>query len=105
MAVEDGRCNCITEQGTHYDMDLKLCRAMVANGGSYNPTRRPVEHQEREQQDRQAQSTPDASDAPVAVVGAGASGLNHGAGVGSDYAGPEYQTWNAEYQASSGSSH
>lgn len=39
ISVDDGRCRCITEQGTHYVMKPDLCRA-TASGGAYNPTRR-----------------------------------------------------------------
>lgn len=36
VAVDDGRCTCNTEQGTHYDVGLKQCRLIVQNG-LYNP--------------------------------------------------------------------
>lgn len=96
LAVEDGRCGCITEQGTRYAMPLKLCRAMVYNGGSYNPTRRPLDSQRRDDQQRgqvdQPSGDPSAPSAAVGVVGV-SGGVNHRAGVGADYAGPEYQHW------------
>lgn len=41
IAGDDGRCNCITEQGTHYEVGLKQCRAIVQNG-LYNPFASPV---------------------------------------------------------------
>lgn len=39
VASEDGRCSCITEQGTKYHMDLNVCRT-IASEGQYNPFRR-----------------------------------------------------------------
>lgn len=36
IAGEDGRCNCITEQGTKYVTPLKVCRKIAANG-VYDP--------------------------------------------------------------------
>lgn len=42
VAVDDGRCMCNTEQGTHYDLDVKICRKIAA-GGSYNPFRKPLD--------------------------------------------------------------
>lgn len=44
IAVEDGRCSCITEQGTHYNTEPKLCRSM-AKDGYYDPTRAPMSSQ------------------------------------------------------------
>lgn len=32
IAVDDGRCSCMTEQGMRYEMDKKICRSIVANG-------------------------------------------------------------------------
>lgn len=40
IAVEDGRCNCVTEQGTKYVVEPKICRSIAADG-VYNPTRAP----------------------------------------------------------------
>jgi zona occludens toxin len=40
IAADDGRCTCNTEQGTHYVVDLKVCRAIVADG-LYNPFQPP----------------------------------------------------------------
>lgn len=39
--MDDGRCSCMTEQGTRYAMDKKICRSIAANG-VYNPYRRPA---------------------------------------------------------------
>lgn len=41
VASESGSCSCITEQGTKYPMDLKVCR-VIARDGVYNPFRRPA---------------------------------------------------------------
>lgn len=36
MALADGTCHCVTEQGTDFDMDIHLCRKIAAHG-LYNP--------------------------------------------------------------------
>lgn len=36
IAVDDGRCSCITEQGTRYKVPAKTCRSIAADG-LYNP--------------------------------------------------------------------
>lgn len=36
VAVDDGRCSCVTEQGTRYTVEPKTCRSIAANG-LYNP--------------------------------------------------------------------
>lgn len=36
IAVDDGRCHCVTEQGTAYALPADTCR-MVASAGVYNP--------------------------------------------------------------------
>ena len=41
MAVEDGPCRCISEQGTRIKMDQETCRA-VALDGIYNPYKHPI---------------------------------------------------------------
>lgn len=61
MALETGECNCITEQGTRYDVGLKVCRKLVYDGGYYNPTRPPDQQQ---QQQQQQQSGKDAGKGP-----------------------------------------
>jgi zona occludens toxin len=40
VAVDDGRCTCNTEQGTRYDVPLKMCRKIVEDG-LYNPFQAP----------------------------------------------------------------
>lgn len=37
VANENGDCHCRTEQGTKYQVEANLCRAMVDEGGPYNP--------------------------------------------------------------------
>ncbi|MHB1271513.1 MAG: zonular occludens toxin domain-containing protein [Rhodanobacter sp.] len=44
IAVDDGRCSCLSEQGTRIVMDVKVCRAIAANG-VYNPFAEPLQDQ------------------------------------------------------------
>jgi zona occludens toxin len=44
VAVDDGRCTCNTEQGTRYEVPLKLCRQIVSDG-LYNPFQAPAERE------------------------------------------------------------
>ena len=46
-AERGSSCSCISEQGTKVEMVAKLCRAVAAQGGVYNPYREPIEHGER----------------------------------------------------------
>lgn len=55
IAVEDGRCSCNTEQGTHYEVGLKQCRAIVQNG-LYNPFVGPL--QDDQHRERQGDQSP-----------------------------------------------
>lgn len=59
IAVDDGRCSCMTEQGTRYVVDVKICRSIAANG-VYNPYRRPAGDSGRSQlgQSSQPQQVP-----------------------------------------------
>ncbi len=45
IAVEDGRCECRTEQGTKYNMQAGVCRT-IAREGVYNPFRRPIDQRQ-----------------------------------------------------------
>lgn len=97
IAVDDGRCNCMTEQGTRYEMDKKICRSIAANG-VYNPYRRPANAPWQGQQASQAnqpQQVPQGG-----TDGAGASGGSTGwpGGVGAQsYTAPgEPGSWNAD---------
>lgn len=42
IAVDDGRCECRTEQGTNYHVEKGVCRT-IAREGVYNPFRKPLE--------------------------------------------------------------
>jgi zona occludens toxin len=85
VAVDDGRCSCITEQGTRYAMDVKICRSVAADG-AYNPTRRAVQQrgQSQDKQDQpdkvQRRDIPQRSQQSDGVAGVG-SGVHEG-GVG-----------------------
>lgn len=77
-------------------MDLKLCRATVYNGGSYNPTKRSAQPSDSKSSlGSSAPTSKPMAKSQAAVFGSEASGLNHGQGVGTDYAGPEYHHWDA----------
>lgn len=65
VAVDDGSCSCITEQGTRYVLEVKMCRA-IARDGTYNPTRQPRQQDQPQQQ----QQAPSEASAP-SVVGVG----------------------------------
>jgi hypothetical protein len=42
IAVDDGRCECRTEQGTRYVIEPRVCR-VIASEGIYNPFRKPLD--------------------------------------------------------------
>ena len=98
VAVDDGRCTCNTEQGTHYDMPLKQCRLVVQNG-VYNPFIPPASSDagSREKQDdadqrgRREAASPPAGHAEAASVddGAGASDAWKASPMQSAYVPPE----------------
>lgn len=96
VAVEDGRCTCMTEQGTRYEVPLDRCRAMVANG-VYNPFVEGVDGRNQERQaDRRSQAQPQA---PVSGDGLpmGTAPTNHPQrDTASAYTPPEFHTWNAD---------
>ncbi|RUL66816.1 hypothetical protein EKH79_03120 [Dyella dinghuensis] len=62
IADEDGGCRCETEQGTSYDVPLKTCRSMVANG-VYNPFAAPPAEADHQSQEGDAR-TADREQAP-----------------------------------------
>lgn len=68
MAVEDGRCNCVTEQGTRYEVPLPTCRAIVRDG-LYNPFAGQPSDQQPERRD--SSTRPDQP--PTAAPGGSAS--------------------------------
>lgn len=61
VANEAGDCHCRTEQGTRYAMDLNVCRAMVAEGGPYNPFEPPADLVSRTQGEAPAEASPPAA--------------------------------------------
>jgi hypothetical protein len=96
VAVDDGRCSCMTEQGTKYAVPLPTCRAMVANG-LYNPF---AEGMRADRRERQAGSDPQAQ--PKAPVDRdrlplGTSQTNHASrDTAVPYTPPEYRNWTAD---------
>lgn len=99
MAVDDGRCGCITEQGTHYEMEVAMCRT-VARNGVYNPTRRPSPDQRRMQPTGDAGKPVSAPVAAQAVQGeataqGGLSG-GHQRATATPYTPPTLGTWNPD---------
>lgn len=89
VASETGDCHCRTEQGTRYETDLNVCRAMVKEGGPYNPFQPPpdlVRDNGRERATPVAASPP-ASPA-MAVAAGGLSGWDRSIGPPS-YTPPE----------------
>lgn len=48
VAVDDGRCHCMTEQGTRYEVKATTCRLMVSDG-LYNPFQAPIREASRDQ--------------------------------------------------------
>jgi hypothetical protein len=90
IAVDDGRCTCHTEQGTKYEVEPGVCRA-IARDGVYNPFRKPLEHAAPRSghqggQDR-GEGTP--KEQPAAVAGAG--GYWPKPTIPQDYSPPEHQ--------------
>lgn len=96
IAVDDGRCSCITEQGTRQQIEPKLCRMIAANG-AYNPTRRPAQDRvQQPPQERPARDTAPSGSQPSVVS---ADGLSSGwkSGVGSQaYQPPGSMPWNSD---------
>jgi len=95
MAVDDGRCGCITEQGTKYEMEPAMCRT-VARNGVYNPTRRPSPEGVRSRprsEPAQAPSAPvQASGVDVAQGGLSARPR----ATAAVYTPPTYGAWNPD---------
>jgi hypothetical protein len=74
IAVDDGRCSCLTEQGTKLDTPVKVCRG-VAAAGIYDPFLEPPDdgHQSRtgdERPQRREAALPPAAKGAAPVVGA-----------------------------------
>lgn len=92
IAVDDGRCSCITEQGTKYAVEANLCRAL-AHGGAYNPTRRPQQPQQQPQAVPAPRSPNDQR--VTAMIGDGLSG-DHKAVGAETYQPPGTMPWNSD---------
>lgn len=81
VAVDDGRCSCMTEQGTRFAMKPAMCREIAANG-LYNP----FQGDQLRDGDRRQAATPGEPQArPAAPAGdrASASSVSWASGVGS----------------------
>lgn len=102
IAVDDGRCSCMTEQGTRYEMDKKICRSIAANG-VYNPYRCPASDAQQGQQASQANQPQQAPKDPASGAGAsgGSTGWPGGVGAQSYTAPGEPGSWNADAFGSS----
>lgn len=93
--VADGRCGCVTEQGTDYKLAPKMCRQVAAHG-VYDPYDPPSANQAAQSAGRQADNRPTsgqrtARPAPVGV----SDDWPHRAGVGpQSYTPPGYGSWN-----------
>ena len=89
IAVEDGRCECRTEQGTKYHVEAGVCRT-IAREGVYNPFRRPIDQRQAPQparEDRRAGEHDHAQ--PVAAQGQGAGYWPAGT-IPQEYSPPEH---------------
>jgi zona occludens toxin len=101
IAVDDGRCSCLTEQGTRYAVDPKTCRLVAANG-IYNPFAEPREEHadvrgvEQPAGRRTAASLPAGQPAAPPVVMAADAGVQRSSGLRVSYAPPTTLPWNAE---------
>ncbi|WP_156171261.1 hypothetical protein [Dyella japonica] len=89
IAVDDGRCTCHAEQGTKYEVEPGVCRA-IARDGVYNPFRKPLEHVSprtgRQGEDKGEGAT---KEQPTAVAGVG--GYWPKPTIPQDYSPPEHQ--------------
>jgi len=96
VAVDDGRCTCMTEQGTRYAVPLDRCRSMVADG-VYNPFAEGIDGRTQERQDRsRSQAQPQAL-ASGDVLPMGTGPTNHAArDTASAYTPPEYHAWQSD---------
>lgn len=102
IAVEDGRCSCISEQGTRLKVEPAMCRSIAADG-IYNPFLDPVggRRDERVGGARPTQSPAGAADvtadplplssSPTATLG----GYRRGASIPQKYTPPEAMPPNA----------
>ncbi|ULU23791.1 zonular occludens toxin domain-containing protein [Dyella terrae] len=108
IAVDDGRCTCLTEQGTHYEVEANMCRT-VAREGIYNPfvaavgadqSYSPSDSQSRGSPRQTAASPPDGRAPLPGGMMAGdvaSSQLPHAERqTATSYTPPEYHAWNSD---------
>ena len=96
IAVEDGRCSCMTEQGTHYAVPVDRCRAIVADG-LYNPFDAGIadaagRRKEEPRTDQRASPAP----AGVPIAPGDATPSRHERATASAYVPPTYAEWNPD---------
>lgn len=72
IAVDDGRCKCITEQGTAYRVDHRVCQSIALNG-VYNPFRRPLDERQHRGRDARDSVPADAAEYRPVTEALGAS--------------------------------
>lgn len=97
IAVEDGRCSCVSEQGTRIEMKAGQCRMIAANG-VYNPFHDAV--QSSGQQERRSDPTASGEAKPPTRLDATEplppeSVGRYRAGIGGDYIPPQLVPPNA----------
>lgn len=98
VAVDDGRCTCHTEQGTHYEVKPARCREIAANG-IYNPfidatgSVRGDKRQERRKDDGRRAG---GAGVPVDDEGGGQVGNRKDRQTAAIYTPPEYHEWNPD---------
>ncbi|WP_266182156.1 zonular occludens toxin domain-containing protein [Dyella humicola] len=112
IAADDGRCSCNTEQGTRYEVAVKQCRLIVANG-MYNPFVSPVGGSGGAVDDGGTHSQPPASREAALPPGRqgvagvyseeGAVGPHKDRQTATAYTPPEYHAWNSDPFGSGGS--
>lgn len=87
IAVDDGRCECRTEQGTNYHVEAGICRT-IAREGIYNPFRKSLQEREppRREPREQARREPEQQAATTAQP----SGYWPTNTMPQDYAPPEH---------------
>lgn len=109
IAVDDGRCTCQTEQGTHYEVKAEMCRS-IAREGVYNPFVAPVGAdqsavasggQQGASSGRQEAASPPDGRGPLpsgmASADVAAAELPHGSRqTAAPYVPPEYHVWNSD---------
>ncbi len=105
IAADDGRCTCNTEQGTRYEVPVKQCRLIVANG-MYNPFLPPSGGtggargdggtQSQPPAGREAASPPGRQGVGTVYAEEGAIGSRKERQTATAYTPPEYHAWNSD---------